>query len=365
MKNRSAKVLKLAHAIAKQQHKTEIVSFKMLQVESYKYTIKPKFQRELTWNLRMKQQFIDSLFMGDPIPSVEAYEGFFTEGERIGEPKYEIGDGQNRVRTILEFMADGFKTMTENQKLIYEPNSKVGPVQPGKFFSELDQITKNYWLGYQLRIDILADRPESEKITRFLRVENHMPLTAAEKLKANTSKAKDATDRITTHPFWTDFYEGKSGRGQAFQSSLYLLAIEMTSDGMVDLQPKGGGFVKELILGNHDDKIAESLVDSVLARLDVVSHVYHGTAFTRRILAVAMYQSVMILERHGYIVQAADEGGLAKWIGSIIDESRRTSGIPNYAMPIQTLTSAQGQREFWQKHSKRVLALFGIHEGAA
>lgn len=364
MNNRSAKSLKLAHAIARQQHKTEIVSFKMLQVESYKYTIRPKFQRELTWNLRMKQQFVDSIFLGDPFPSVEAYDGFFTDGEHIGEPKYEIGDGQNRVLTLLEFMADGFKTMTERQKMAYEPNSKVGPVQPGKFFSELDQITRNYWLGYQLRIDILSARPDPEKVARFLRVENHMPLSHAERLKANSSKAKDATERIAEHPFWTDFYEGKRGRGQVFQSSLYLLAIEMTPGGMVDLQPKGGGFIKELIIGDHDDKVTESLVTAVLERLDIVSCIYRGTAFTRRILVVAMYQSAMFLEQHGYIAQMTDEGNLTKWISSLVDESMRASGLPNYAIPLQVLSGAQGQREFWEKHLKKVLSLFGVREKA-
>ncbi|MEI4884385.1 hypothetical protein, partial [Klebsiella pneumoniae] len=79
-----------------------------------------------------------------------------------------------------------------------------------------------WFQGYKLRIDRLKDRPESEKATRFLRVQNHVALTAAERLKVYASKAKEATARIEQHPFWEDFYMGKKSRGQTFQSSLYL-----------------------------------------------------------------------------------------------------------------------------------------------
>ncbi len=357
------KELKLAHAVAKKQHDTVDISFKELFAESYKFTVKPHYQRERTWNLRQRQQFIDSLFLGDPFAPVEGYEGFFTEGDHIGENKWEIGDGQNRLFTILEFMADGFKTMTARQKLGYEPSSQVGPVQPGMFFSELDQLTKNYWNGYRARIDVLHDRPESEKVTRFLRVENHVPLSLAERLKVSRSKAREAAARIEHHPFWGEFYEGKKTRGEIFQSSLYLLAIEMTPGGIVDLQSEG--FTMGLILGNHDDDVTDSLVDAVLARLDVVSHVYDGTHFTRRIITVAMYQSIMFVEQAGYTFKSKDQGTLTSWISAILDETRRASGIPSYARPIQALSSAKGQRAFWARHQKTVLARFGIHEPAA
>jgi len=354
----SQKVLKLAHAVAKSQHSSVSVSFKELFAESYKYTIRPKYQRMATWNLRQKQQFINSLFIGDPFPPVEGYEGFFTEGEHIGENKWEIGDGQNRLLTILEFMADGFKTMSVRQKLVYEPNSQIEPVQPGKYFSQLDQLTKNYWNQYRARIDILHDRPESEKATRFLVVQNHVPVTAAEKLKVYMSKAKEAVARIEQHPFWEDFYEGKHGRGQVFQSSLYLLALEMVPGGIVDLQ--SGGFAQGLISGNHDEKVTDTLIDSIFTRLDIVAHVYNGLHFTRRIATVAMYQSVLFLERSGYEVIPADKGRLTAWMDTVLIEAQRASGIPNYARPIQSLSSAQGQRIFWERHRSRVMVAFNL-----
>lgn len=356
----SKKELRLAQAMAQPQHSSVDISFKELFNESYKYTIRPKYQRELVWNLRQKQQFIDSLFLGDPFAPVEGYEGFIEWGEHIGENKWEIGDGQNRVFTLLEFMSDGFKTMTVAQKMRYDPSSQVGPVQPGKFFSEIDPIAKNYFLGYRLRIDKLRDRPESEKATRFLRVQNHVVLTAAERLKVYASKAKEATTRIEEHSFWKNFYEGKHNHGQIFQSSLYLLALEMAApEGIVDLQ--SGGFIQGLIYGNHDDKITDALVDAVLTRLDVVSHMYSGTVFTRRIAIVAMYQSIIFLEQSGFVARSADKGLLTPWIGVILDETRRSSGIPSYAKPIQALVNAKGQREFWAKHRGRMMSLCGVN----
>ncbi len=58
----------------------------------------PRYQRRLVWSLTKKSKFVESVFMGLPIPFV-----FFWQD---GDGRMEIVDGSQRLRTIRDFMAD-------------------------------------------------------------------------------------------------------------------------------------------------------------------------------------------------------------------------------------------------------------------
>lgn len=61
----------------------------------------PGYQREFTWEDERKSRFIESIVMGLPIPFL-----FFWERP---DGKLEIVDGSQRLRTIQQFVLDGFK----------------------------------------------------------------------------------------------------------------------------------------------------------------------------------------------------------------------------------------------------------------
>jgi len=61
----------------------------------------PAYQREFTWEDRRKSRFIESLIMGLPIPFI-----FFWE---MPDGRLEIVDGSQRLRTLKEFIYDGFQ----------------------------------------------------------------------------------------------------------------------------------------------------------------------------------------------------------------------------------------------------------------
>lgn len=60
----------------------------------------PSYQRELIWKADKQSKFIESVFMGLPIPFV-----FFWQD---GDGRMEIVDGSQRLRTIRDFMANKF-----------------------------------------------------------------------------------------------------------------------------------------------------------------------------------------------------------------------------------------------------------------
>lgn len=364
-KAKAKKELTYTVAVPRQQHRTEEVPFELLKLKSYMYLDKPEYQREETWSPKGEVSFLDSVFRGDPFPPITAYLSFFQDGPHIGEPRFMLSDGQNRLKTILKFMNDGIRLMTIAQKQEWEPNSKEAPVCPGMLFSELDPATRNFWNGYKIRIDILANRDEAEMITQYIRSQYHVALSFAEKLKANNSKAKAAGLVIEEHPFWKEFYYAKmsragkkANRGETFQSGLNLLAMEATGAQTINLMAER--FLDRFAGGQYDDLINEDLVQRVNAVLNDMSVIYRGTLFTRRIVSVAMYQSVKLLQRKGYAITQKDEGKLTAWVMGLLDEARRQSGTPAYANQMQLLSTADGQESFWRRHEEAVLRIFGL-----
>jgi len=71
--------------------------FIVQKLETDRYYV-PGYQRELVWTPAKQSKFIESVFMGLPIPFVFFWQD---EGGRM-----EIVDGSQRIRTIRDFMAD-------------------------------------------------------------------------------------------------------------------------------------------------------------------------------------------------------------------------------------------------------------------
>lgn len=61
----------------------------------------PDYQREHTWDLKKQSKFIESIFMGLPIPFA-----FFWQN---ADGRMEIVDGSQRLRTVRNYMDDKFK----------------------------------------------------------------------------------------------------------------------------------------------------------------------------------------------------------------------------------------------------------------
>lgn len=73
--------------------------FIVQKLNSDRYYV-PEYQRELVWTPAKQSKFIESIFMGLPIPFA-----FFWQDK---DGRMEIVDGSQRLRTIRDFMADKF-----------------------------------------------------------------------------------------------------------------------------------------------------------------------------------------------------------------------------------------------------------------
>jgi Protein of unknown function DUF262 len=330
-----------------------IVSIRELCTDRNRYAVFPAFQRQQVWSIRDEQALIDTILLGDPLPPFEGYIYYTEQGESI----YGMIDGHQRISAILDFRDGKFKTWTAARKRLVEPNSDP-PVVPNCWYTNLDPIAKNCFLDYRLQINNVRKRSDKQISTRFLRIQNQVPLTPAERINACASKAKQAARRIEEHGFWDDFYYGKTNREQKLETSMHLLALELVNKETVRLNSRT--FISSLSAGDRDDDITDTVVNAVLARLTSVEHVYYGSQITVRAAIVVMYQSVQLIERMGYIIQPQDKGKLTAWLETVISESSHASTMPRYNQPIHLILSEKRQELFWKLHTPTILALFNL-----
>lgn len=333
------------------------VRIKELFTERRMYENYPSYQRRKVWPLKFKQELVNVILSGRTFPALIAYK----EIDENGKQTYYIKDGQQRLSAILDFVDNKFKTWTVGQKEDAEPNSPP-PVEPGKFFKDLSPMAKNIFFDYVVHIAVEPKTSDEEEREHFRGSQNHVPLSPAEKIDTYVSKAKEAAERIEKHPFWDDFYMGKEVyRKKIFLSSLYLLALEMSTDGMVDLQSTH--FIHALASGKRDNTVTEEVIETVWSRLDAASCVFSGTQFTIRATAIVMYQAVMFVERAGAVIRSeTDKGKLTPWITEVIAESNNTPNVIGYQRPLQQSGRKPIQRAFWERHRGTILALFGLRD---
>ncbi|WP_417321881.1 DUF262 domain-containing protein [Erythrobacter aureus] len=119
--------------------------FIVQKLNSDRYYV-PSYQRKLVWNKAKKSKFIESAFMGLPIPFV-----FFWQNV---DGRLEIVDGSQRLRTIRDFMADKIKLS----------GLEILPALNGFYFSDLSASRQLKFGDIAIRAIILDN--STDAVTR-------------------------------------------------------------------------------------------------------------------------------------------------------------------------------------------------------
>lgn len=151
-----------------------------------KLLLNPEYQRESVWALSQKQLLIDSLFHQIDIPKL-----YFRETEKDGY-QYEVVDGQQRLRTVFEFMEDdGFALSADSDDV-------EGEKIAGKKYTELSMDLQMMFNQTPLDIVILNAAYTDDDVEEiFLRLQNGTPLNAAEKRRAIAGSMKSVVQDLS------------------------------------------------------------------------------------------------------------------------------------------------------------------------
>jgi Protein of unknown function DUF262 len=131
---------------------TQALSWFYSEYEKGSLILTPKYQRNPIWSIGQKCFLIDSLISDCPIPQV--FINIMTTGSgREKNTKYEVVDGQQRLRAILEFMNDEWPLIATTAKSY--PVSDAYKPHINKKYTELPESLQDKIWNYPLAVQEL------------------------------------------------------------------------------------------------------------------------------------------------------------------------------------------------------------------
>lgn len=176
---------------------TKIEHWPLLTFKEYENDINPNptYQRSAVWKPDQKQLLIDSILRKIDIPKL-----YLRETNSNGFT-YEIIDGQQRMRTLWEFLASKFPLSEEAEGvLIGEKFFEVAECTYDKLPPKLkvERIHK-----YTLDVVIIQQATEDEIADLFFRLNNGTPLKPAEVRNAMPGEMTKAIRELARHKFFS------------------------------------------------------------------------------------------------------------------------------------------------------------------
>lgn len=134
--------------------------------------LNPAFQRRAVWSEKAKSYLIDTILRGKPIPKV-----FIRQKLNVTTKTSvrEVVDGQQRLRTILSYVKDGFALGRAQH-----------PEYGGMRFSQLPEDVQAQVLSFEIAVDLLINLPDPEILDIFARLNSYaVVLNDQEKINAS------------------------------------------------------------------------------------------------------------------------------------------------------------------------------------
>lgn len=148
--------------------------------------LSPEFQRRAVWTTKAKSYLIDTVLRGKPMPKV-----LITQSLVDGKNRRTVVDGQQRLRAVLEYMADDFTVMRTHNK-----------DYAGLRYSELAQEIRDEFWQYEIGVDVIFNTELSELLDIFARLNTYsVKLNSTELLNANYLGAFKTTAHELGHAY--------------------------------------------------------------------------------------------------------------------------------------------------------------------
>ena len=154
--------------------------------------VKPPFQRNPVWVNRQKSFLMDTILNQYPIPEIYMQETVDSNGAQ----HYIIVDGQQRIRSVLEFIQDGFNL-----------DEKESPEFHGAYFSDLSDEQKKTFFKYNFVVRILPDIGDAQLRQIFKRLNQNVISLNSQELRQAVYSGPfiKLMNELSDMPFFDDF----------------------------------------------------------------------------------------------------------------------------------------------------------------
>jgi hypothetical protein len=264
----------------------------------------PKYQRNPIWSIGQKCFLIDSLMTRCPIPQV--FLNIKTEGKGSERRTiYEVVDGQQRLRAILEFISDKYPLVATAAKAY--PVSEEYKPHIGKKYSDLPERLQSTIWDYPIAVQEMRGWDDIDIRAMFRRLNYVNERLNAQELRHSQyfGEFNEAVENLAKDDFWDEidlFTRRDSQRMKDVEFVSELFAIVL--DGVQDQQKTLDKFYADydVVFPRKARHLAK--FQQVVASLRTISEVIQQTRFSKKGDFYALFAAA--LEKNKDTNQAID-----------------------------------------------------------
>jgi hypothetical protein len=260
--------------------------------------LKPKYQRNPIWSLGQRCFLIDSILSDCPIGQIYLNVLFQGSG-RNRRTVYEVVDGQQRLRAILDFMRDSY-ALAKSAAKVYPVSQTYEKKLIGKHYSELPEESQGKIWSYPIAVQELRGYSESQVRDMFRRLNQVVERLSKQELRHSQyfGQFVKLVEELTAHPFWkrAELFSREDYqrmRDVEFVSELFVLVIDGIQDGQKTLD----GFYAKYDLDFPKKSKYKSRFLAVLDSLEPLLPVISQTRFNKRADFYALFAATSRLLR--------------------------------------------------------------------
>jgi hypothetical protein len=189
---------------------TQTISWFQKEYKEGNITLRPPYQRKPVWAARQKCYLIESILYTFPIPEIFVHETTSPDGHTL----HAVVDGQQRIRTVLQFL--GLTTLTpegdpepdeeEFAGFVLDKFDKRADPSPwlGKRFADLTKEEKVKFFEYKFHIRYLHTSDETELRTMFTRLNRYLTALNAQELRhaIYTGPFAKLSEELADNEYW-------------------------------------------------------------------------------------------------------------------------------------------------------------------
>lgn len=300
--------------------------------ESQKGTLalNPKYQRNPIWSIGQKCFLIDSLISGCPVPQV--YINIKTEGSgREKKTIYEVVDGQQRLRSILEFIGEDWVLVATAAKAY--PVSEEYKPHIGRKYSELPERLQSAIWDYPIAVQEIRGWDDHEVRALFRRLNYVNERLNRQELRHSQyfGEFNEAVENLARETFWDDIHlftrrDSERMKDVEFVSELFVILI----DGVQDQQKTLDKFYADYDVVFPRKSRYISTFHQVLDSLRTVEETIRDTRFTKKSDFYGLFAAAVDLNRnHSSPVDLSRKRKpLAELSTALETDPQKLSGVP-------------------------------------
>ncbi len=257
----------------------------------------PKYQRNPIWSIGQKCFLIDSIISGCPLPQV--FLNIKIDGTGVKrQTKYEVVDGQQRLRAILEFLSEEWSLISTTAKSY--PVSDAYTPHIGKKFSELPSSFQESIWNYPLSVQELRGWNDPQIRALFRRLNYVVEKLNNQELRHSQffGEFVTAVEKLADDSFWDDislFTRRDSQRMKDIEFISELFAVVI--DGIQDQQKTLDRFYADYDVVFPKKSAHLARFRQTLESLRTIGTVIKDTRFSKKADFYALFAATVRLNR--------------------------------------------------------------------